>query len=111
MKDEILDAASRGNKQEKKLAQLHGGYQARSKTLRSKIVEANEVLEKTCTERIVYEGAQRREELALSERLERLREGVSLVSKREREAQDAFRAAKEELRDLEENVAKVNGFH
>ena len=111
VQNDILDAAGRGNKQEKKLAQLHGGYQARSKTLRSKIVEANEVLEKTTTERIVYEGAQRREELALSERLERLREGVSLVSKREREAQDAFRAAKEELRDLEENVAKVNGFH
>ena len=111
VQDDILDAASRGNKQEKKLAQLHGGYQARSKMLRSKIVEANEVLEKTSTEGIVYEGVQRREEQALSERLERLREGVSLVSKREREAQDAFRAAKEELRALEENVTKVNGFH
>jgi pre-mRNA-splicing factor CDC5/CEF1 len=111
LQDDIIDAASRGNKQEKKLAQLHGGYQARSKTLRAKIVEASEALEKVNIEGFVYEGAQRREELALSERLERLREGVSLVSKREREEQEAFRAAKEELRELEEKVSKVNGFH
>ena len=108
---DILDVASRGNKQEKRLAQLHGGYQARSKTLRTKIVEANEALEKASIEGLVYEEAQRREEVALSERLERLREGVSVVGKREREAQDAFRAAKEELRELEDNVSKVNGFH
>jgi pre-mRNA-splicing factor CDC5/CEF1 len=111
VQDDILDVASRGNKQEKKLAQLHGGYQARSKALRAKIVGVNEALEKVCIEGSVYEGAQRREELALSERLERLREGVSLVSKREREAQDAFRKAREELRELEESVSTVNGFH
>jgi pre-mRNA-splicing factor CDC5/CEF1 len=111
VQDNILDVASRGNKQEKKLAQLHGGYQARSKALRAKIVEACEALEKAIIEGIVYEGAQRREEVALSERLERLREGVSLVSKREREAQEEFRKAKEELRELEECVSTVNGFH
>lgn len=111
VQDGILDAASRGNKQEKKLAQLHGGYLARSKTLRAKIVEANEALEKASIEGIVYEGAQRREELALSERLDRLRADVGLVSKRERETQDTFREAKEELRELEDNITKVNGFH
>ena len=111
VQDEILDAASMGNKQEKKLAQLHGGYHSRTKMLQAKIVEANEALETASIEGIVYESAHRREALALSERLDRLREGVSLVSKREREAQDTFRVAKEELRELEENVSKVNGFH
>ena len=46
VQDEIIDAASRGNRQEKKLAQLHGGYRARSKTLRAKIAEASEALAK-----------------------------------------------------------------
>jgi pre-mRNA-splicing factor CDC5/CEF1 len=78
--------------------------------LRAKIVEASEALEKASIEEVVYEGAQQREELALSERLERLREGISLVSRREREAQDAFRVGKEELRQLEDHLSKVNGF-
>lgn len=109
--DSILVAAGEGNKREKKLALTHGGYQARSKVLRGKIVEAGGALEKARIEARVYEGARQREEQALYERSERLREAVGFVSTREREAQEAFRPVKEELKELEESLAAVNGFH
>ena len=109
--DDILAAASDGNKREKKLALTHGGYQARSKTLRGKIVEAAEALGEAKVEARVYDGARQKEEQALLERLERLREAFGLVSKREREAQDVFRLAKGELRELEGSLSEVNGFH
>lgn len=108
---DILTAAGEGNKREKKLALTHGGYQARSKTLRGKIVEAGDAFEKARIEGRVYEGAQHREGQALVERLDRLREAVTFISRREREAQDAFRPVKEELRELEESMSQVNGFH
>ena len=52
------------------------------------------------------------EEAAVGSRLEGLREEVAFVSRREREAQEGYRAVKEELESLElEKGGKVNGWH
>lgn len=106
----LLSLASTGNKLEKKLALHLGGYQARAKTLRSKIVEASEAVEKA---RVVLDGFETLrvgEEAALGRRLEGLREEVAVVSRREREIQDVYREVREELRELEaRGEGRVNG--
>ena len=52
------------------------------------------------------------EEAAIGSRLEGLREEVAFVSRREREAQEDYRAVKEELDGLVlEQDGKVNGWH
>ena len=107
---ELLATAEKGNKNEKKLALLLGGYQARSKALRSKIVEVGEALEKARNSMDGFQTLQISEDAALDRRLEGLREDVGFVSKREREAQDDFRKARDELRELEESISrKTNG--
>ena len=110
VQDELMATAEQGNKLEKKLALHMGGYQARAKTLRAKITEAAEALEKAKIGKDTFQTLQINEEAALGRRLEGLREEVGYVSKREREAQDEFRNVKEELRDLEERLSKVNGY-
>ena len=109
VQDELMSTAEQGNKLEKKLALHLGGYQARAKTLRAKITEAAEALEKARISNDTFQTLQINEEAALGRRLEGLREEVGFVSKREREAQEDFRNAKEELRDLEERLSRVNG--
>lgn len=107
----IEASTSRGNALEKKLALHLGGYQNRAKTLRQKIIEAaEEALEKTRVELDTHRTAQLLEESAIARRLEYLREEVTIIGRREREAQDLYRARKEELDDVgKPNV--VNGWH
>ena len=77
-----------------------GGYQARAKTLRQKIVEAAEALEQAKVGLDTVRMMAICEEAAIPKRLEGLREEVSFVSRREREAQEIYRARKEELEAL-----------
>lgn len=109
IQDELMSTADKGNKLEKKLALHLGGYQSRAKTLRAKFTEAAEALEKAKISKDTFQTLQIGEEAAISRRLEALREDVGFVSKREREAQDEYRQAKEELRDLEGAATTVNG--
>lgn len=109
IQDTILAAAEKGNKIESKLALHLGGYQQRAKTLRNKIVEAGEALGKAKVELDTFQTLQIAEEAAIPRRLEALREEVSFVSRREREAQELFRARKEELDGL--IGGKINGMH
>ena len=97
IQDTITKSADKGAALEKKLAKVHGGYIERQRKLRAKISEAAEVLEKTRLEVEVARNAQVVEEAAVRERLEGLREEVSLVRRREREAQEEYRLRKEEL--------------
>lgn len=97
----IETISDKGNGLEKKLAKVHGGYQARSKTLRQKIVEASEALAKTKLDIEVGRQALVSEEASIAGRLEAGREEVAFVARREREGQDAFRAAREELEGLQ----------
>jgi pre-mRNA-splicing factor CDC5/CEF1 len=108
----LLATAEQGNKLEKKLALHYGGYQTRAKTLRSKIVEAGAALEKVKTELNTFRGLQVSEEAALSMRLEKLREEVAFISRREREAQELYKSRKDELDELVAGVGGItNGWH
>ncbi|KAJ5179884.1 Pre-mRNA-splicing factor cef1 [Penicillium capsulatum] len=107
----LLATAERGNKLEKKLALHYGGYQNRAKTLRSKIIEASAALPKAQDDLDAFRTLQISEESAVSRRLEKLREDVSFVMRREREAQELYKSRKDELNELVAGTAKVNGWH
>ncbi|KAL4885312.1 hypothetical protein BJY04DRAFT_205478 [Aspergillus karnatakaensis] len=96
----LLATAEQGNKLEKKLALHYGGYQNRAKILRTKITEAHTALEKSKDELDAFRTLQIAEEAAVSRRLEKLREDVAFVMRREREAQEVYRSRKEELDEL-----------
>lgn len=108
VQESIVAAAEKGNKSEKKLALHLGGYQQRAKTLRQKIGEAADALSKASYSLDAFKTLQISEDVAISRRLEDLRERVGFVSKREREAQELYRERKEELTNLTDGV---NGFH
>jgi pre-mRNA-splicing factor CDC5/CEF1 len=104
-----MTSAERGAKTEKKLALHLGGYQKRQKMLRDKISDAAEALEKAKTALAGFNMLAVSEEVAINHRLEALREEVSFVSRREREAQEAYRRAQDELSAL--RSGNVNGYH
>lgn len=108
----LLATAEQGNKLEKKLALHYGGYQNRAKTLRAKIAEASTALEKAKMELDSFRTLQISEESAISRRLEKLRDEVTYVTRREREAQDVYKARKDELDELVGGFGTtVNGWH
>ncbi|KAL9092641.1 MAG: hypothetical protein Q9159_000712 [Coniocarpon cinnabarinum] len=100
VEENMTNMAVSANEIEKKLAKTLGGYQARSKLLRGKVGEAAEALEKARIEVEVKRAAQVAEDAAVDERLERLREDVRVVMRRERAGQEEFRGLKEELEAL-----------
>ncbi|PVH82110.1 hypothetical protein DL98DRAFT_514178 [Cadophora sp. DSE1049] len=108
VQDKIAATAEKGNKLQKKLALHLGGYQKRANTLRQKIGEASEALDKANQSLDSFRTLQISEEAAISRRLEALRAEVGFVAKREREAQDLYRVRKEELVSL---TAGTNGYH
>lgn len=73
---------------------------ARSKTLRQKISEAADFLAKTTLDMETARLAQQAEDAGINDRLEKLRDEVALVSRREREAQEEYRARRSELEAL-----------
>ncbi len=101
-----MDDAENGNKLEKKLALHLGGYQQRAKTLRAKINEAGEALDQATTALETFRTLQLAEEAVLPKRLNALREEVGFVSRRERQAQEVYRARRDELAEV-----GVNGYH
>lgn len=107
MQDQITTSAEKSNALEKKLNLHLGGYQQRSKALRKKIVDTHETLEKAKIELSSLRTAQQAEEEAIPRRLDALREEVAFISRREREAQELYRARKDELDSLE----IPNGYH
>ncbi|KAF2761585.1 hypothetical protein EJ05DRAFT_434599 [Pseudovirgaria hyperparasitica] len=108
LQEEIVTSAESGNKIEKKLALHMGGYQQRAKVLRQKIVDAADALEKTRTELDTLRTKQMYETSAIPRRLDALREEVTHINRREREAQEAYRRHKDELLSLQD---PVNGVH
>ena len=108
----LLATAERGNKLEKKLALHYGGYQNRAKMLRTKVIEASAALEKSSHDLDSFRTLQVSEESAVSRRLEKLRDEVAFVMRREREAQEVYRGRKDELDELVAGMgAMVNGWH
>ncbi|EPS31968.1 hypothetical protein PDE_06927 [Penicillium oxalicum 114-2] len=107
----LLATAEKGNKLEKKLALHYGGYQNRAKALRAKIVEAGTALPRAQDELDAFRTLQISEEAAVTRRLERLREAVSFIMRREREAQELYKSRKDELDELIAGTATINGWH
>lgn len=97
VQDSIIASAEQGAKLEKKLGLHLGGYQKRQKMLKDKIGGAAEALEKATHALGGFKTLAISEEVAIGRRLESLREEVSFVSRREREAQEMYRRTKEEL--------------
>jgi pre-mRNA-splicing factor CDC5/CEF1 len=108
VQDSIVSTAERGMKLEKKLALHLGGYQQRAKMLRQKISEASDALNKATFSLDSFRTLQISEEAAIARRLDGLRSEVEFVSRREREAQDLYKARKEELISLSDGT---NGYH
>jgi len=110
LQDSIISAAGKGNELEQKLAKVHGGYLARFKMLRTKMFDAAQALENIRTENSTALDAQVKEDAAMARRLEKLRDEVAFVSRREREEQEIYRAVREELAGL--NIQPItNGTH
>jgi pre-mRNA-splicing factor CDC5/CEF1 len=106
--DKIIESAESANKIEKKLNTHHAGYMKRATLLRTKIGDAFGALEKARVNLDSTRTMQYSEQLAIGRRLESLRDEVSFVSKRERQAQELYRSRKDELDSLRE---PVNGVH
>ncbi|CAJ2502065.1 Uu.00g049180.m01.CDS01 [Anthostomella pinea] len=106
--ESTIATADQCQKLAKKLGLHLGGYQQRAKTLRSKMGEASEALEKANFALGAFRTLAISEEIAIVSRLEALREEVGYVSRREREAQELYRQTKEELDGLADGV---NGYH
>ena len=94
---------------EKKLSLHLGGYQKRQKLLKDKITGAADALEKAKNALGGFKTLAISEEVAVTRRLDALREEVGFVSKREREAQDAYRRVKSELDTLRGGGTYANG--
>ncbi|EXJ84816.1 pre-mRNA-splicing factor cef1 [Capronia epimyces CBS 606.96] len=108
----LLAAAEAGNKLEKKLSLHLGGYQARQKTLKQKISSTYDQIKEQRAQLEAFKTLQISEDGALPARLSRLRDEVTFVSRREREAQEEYRNVEEELRSVEEKMTvKVNGIN
>ncbi|KAI1443049.1 pre-mRNA splicing factor component-domain-containing protein [Annulohypoxylon stygium] len=108
VQESTMATAEKCSKLEKKLALHLGGYQQRAKTLRSKMGEAYEALQKANFALSAFRTLSISEEIAARSRLEALREEVGHITRREREAQEAYRQTKEELDSFTNGV---NGFH
>lgn len=105
-----IEIAEKCSKVEKKLGLHLGGYQNRAKVLRQKMGHAAEELEKAQLALSGFSTLNISEEIAIKSRLEALREEVAYVSRREREAQEQYREAKDAL-DAVGGVHNVNGYH
>lgn len=104
-----MASAEAGAKLEKKLSLHLGGYQKRQKMLRDKMGDASEALEKARVALAGFKTLAISEDVAIERRLSALREEVGFVNRREREAQESYRNAKEELDAL--MASGVNGVH
>ena len=106
--EKIIESAESANKIEKKLNTHHAGYIKRAALLRTKIGDAFGALEKAKVDLDSARTMQYSEQSAIGRRLESLRDEVSFLSRREREAQELYRSRKDELDSLQE---PVNGVH
>ena len=99
-----MSSAEKGSKLEKKLTLHLGGYKRRAEMLRKKIGEAAEALEKARNALGSFRQLSVSEEAAIKRRLGSLREEVTFLSRRGREAQELYRKTKEELTELTANA-------
>lgn len=100
IQDKLTKDAVQGNKLEKKLSLIFGGYQSRSKLLSQKITQASEAIAETKRDLESFRTLRISEADAVPRRLEAIRSEVAFLDGREREAQEIYRARREELESL-----------
>lgn len=100
IQDKLTKDAIQGNKLEKKLSLLLGGYQSRSKLLSQKISQASDAIAETKRDLESFRTLRISEADAIPRRLETIRSEVAFLDGREREAQEIYRARREELEGL-----------
>jgi len=106
----LLNLAQENNKREKKLGTLLGGYMSRQRGLKKKLVEGHKAFLEEQEKLRAFEDLRVAEDAGLQSRLEKLRGEVGAVTRREREAQEEYRAVRDELSALQVNgVNRVNG--
>ncbi|KAG5926310.1 Pre-mRNA-splicing factor cef1 [Claviceps africana] len=108
VQDPIMSSAERGAKLEKKLSLHLGGYQKRQTMLREKTAAAADALEKARNALGGFRTLAVSEDVAIERRLGALRDEVSYVTRREREAQEEYRKVRDELDGLR---GGTNGVH
>ncbi|KAH6607642.1 hypothetical protein Trco_003955 [Trichoderma cornu-damae] len=109
VQDSIMASAEEDVKLEKKLTLHLGGYQKRQKMLKDKVSDAADALDKAKVALSGFKTLAISEDVAIGRRLESLRGEVNFISRREREAQEEYQKAKEELEAL--RAEGVNGYH
>ncbi|KAK5939288.1 Pre-mRNA-splicing factor cef1 [Knufia obscura] len=103
----LLSLAQDNNKREKKLGIVLGGYMSRQRGLKKKLVDGHKSLLEEQEKLRSFEDLRVAEDAGLQSRLERLRSEVGAVTRREREAQEEYRAVRDEIGALQVNG--VNG--
>ncbi|KAG5973918.1 Pre-mRNA-splicing factor cef1 [Claviceps digitariae] len=109
VQDPIMSSAEQGAKLEKKLSLHLGGYQKRQKMLKEKMAKAADALEEAKNALSGFKTLAVSEDVAIERRLGALRDEVTYVTRREREAQEEYRKARDELDALRGGA--TNGYH
>ncbi|KAK1252910.1 hypothetical protein MKX08_004097 [Trichoderma sp. CBMAI-0020] len=109
VQDSIMTSAEEDAKLEKKLTLHLGGYQKRQKMLKDKVSDAADALDKAKVALSAFKTLAINEDTAINRRLASLRDEVNFISRREREAQEEYQKAKEELEAL--RGGNINGYH
>ncbi|PNP45713.1 hypothetical protein TGAMA5MH_02938 [Trichoderma gamsii] len=109
VQDSIMTSAEEDAKLEKKLTLHLGGYQKRQKMLKDKVSDAADALDKAKVALSGFKTLAINEDTAINRRLASLRDEVNFISRREREAQEEYQKAKEELEAL--RAGNINGYH
>ena len=105
VQEAAIASAEKGAKLEKKLTIHLGGYKHRAEMLKKKMTEAHSALGKAQAALNGFEILAKSENQALARRLAALRDEVAFISRREREAQELYRANREELLALGGQIA------
>ncbi|CAK7562329.1 MAG: Pre-mRNA-splicing factor cef1 [Sporothrix epigloea] len=108
VREVTIASAEKGAKLEKKLTMHLGGYKQRAITLQKKMTDAHTALGKARAALNGFQILAKSEKQALARRLAGLRDEVAFISRREREAQELYRANREELLALGGQLA-TNG--
>jgi len=99
--------ATSSGKDEKRLAKLLGGYQARSQAIRTKIVETFHELTQAALAHEAYVRLEKEEHISYVERIERLTDEVRRLESKEGIGQNEFKQLDAERRGLAEEVEEL----
>lgn len=106
-KEEMTEAASQANREEKRLAKLLGGYQARSKALATSIKEKAHRLSEVGVEQAAFERLALGEGVAGQERIAKLQEEVASLERKEEIGQHRYKELDDQRRVLKARVAAL----